>query len=654
MLQDSGKHAMRTGVEKNASKYTAGLALMILIYTLGMSYLSILRFESFHASTYDLGIMLQTIWNTANGHLLQESINMGYPMMRFWMAHWEFIYLIFAFFYWCCSSPYTPLVLQSLIVAVGVLPIYWQARDTYQNAKIGLLFGLSYLMYPALQNANLFDIHGLTLAAPFLAFCFYFLHRGQYRMFALSSIFAISCREDSALLLFMMGLYAGLVLKQKKVAWITMVANGLLFLLWFKRLQFRALLGLPPVPIMPGAATHWTHLNQTFTDILYPIKFLAKKHNLEYFIALFGPVAFLCLFDLKTLLLASPVFLINLFSSYFYTHEVEHYYSATITPFVCFAAIFGGRRVLTFLQLHGAQNKFYQRLSKNRVRILASLVLGCSVVLFLLKANAFDVTDWKITPHHRVIKKVIAQIPVEASLSALDVLAPHASERHEIYLFDDNVDKVDYVLYDFQAKTFVTLTRASFDLPFHWPINEPVQALLKNKKYGIVLHEDGVTLWKKGADYAAGLNYLAYAQASEIEVFNTLQLAPDMKFIGHRWHESIRRGFDMEQPATRHFRTMLHFTAFWSAQKDYPIDYQFIYKISRSNIEYTTQHIPVLGLLPSNEWTQGELVRDEVFWLAPREMPSGKYTVSAALKNLDETPPATSEFVPLFETYYEK
>ena len=64
------------------------------------------------------------------------------------------------------------------------------------------------------------------------------------------------------------------------------------------------------------------------------------------------------------------------------------------------------------------------------------------------------------------------------------------------------------------------------------------------------------------------------------------------------------------------------------------------------------KHQPVFGLFPSNQWQKGELVRDEVFWLAPKDMQSGSYAVSAALGKGEPQVPERSKFIPLFEFEY--
>lgn len=623
------------------------------VYTVVMSYLSIIRFESFSASTYDLGIMLQTVWNTAHGWILQESVNMGYPMMRFWMAHWEFIYIPIALVYAVFQSPYTVLILQSLAVASGALPIFWLGRDVFKDASVGFTFASLYLLFPAIQNSNLCDIHGVTFAAPFLAFSFYFLYKRKVKLFTLFSILALASREDSALILVMMGVYAFIFMKEKKLGAVTIILSALWFLVWYKRMTIRAMIGLPEFIIMEGADTHWSHLSQTAKDIFYPLKHLAKKDNIEYFLVMLGPLLFFSLLSLETLLLAAPIFAINLLSSYHYTHGIEHYYSATIVPFVFISGIFGLKRGVDWIQQRFYKGKKPRDFRMNLLATLTTIMIVISFVLFFLKSNVFDYSKWEITPHHKVVKKIIDKIPQDASLTALDILAPHAADRHELYVFEDNIGKVDYVLYDFNAKKFVTVVRTSFDLPYFWPFNEKIEALLKNRDYGIVAYEDGVILFKKGANYEAGLMKLAYAHGAEVHEFNEQEITPSLKYIGSRQSEPFERGFNMESRKDRYFLKMLHFTTFWSARKDFPDDYSFVYKIHNQDAEYLIEHEPVFGLFPTEKWIEGELVRDNVFWVAPREMQPGTYTVSVAVINhSQQEASAQQEFSTIFEIEY--
>lgn len=622
--------------------------LLAAIYTMVLSTFSILRFESFTASAYDLGIMIQTVWNTANGWMLQESINMGFPMLRFWMAHWEFIYVIIAFFYIIFSSPHTILIFQAAMVASGALPIFWLGRQVFHNSLIGVVFALGYLLNPALQNANLFDVHGITLAAPMLAFSFYYLYNKNFKLFTVFSVLALSCREDSALILLMMGIYAVLIQKEKKVGLATIMISALFFFLWYKRMTIRGILGLPAYDIMAGAETHWSHWSQIGQDILYPIKFLAKKYNILYFLYLFGPVIFTSFFSLETLLIAAPVLAINLLSSYFYTHDIEHYYSAPIVPFIYISAIIGSKRILEFLNKKRIEFRSIPNMQVMQTVIISGILCGAGI-FFIWKSNTFDISQWKIVPHYDNVKKVIRQIPEDASVSALNVLVPHVAERHEIYVFDDNIGKVDYILYDFYMKKYTFITRETFLLPFDWPYNKRIETVLRDRNYGIVNFQDGVCLFRKGANYDAGLMKLAYATGDEIHVTSNLDLIPEIHLVGHRLFEPLERGFNMDDPEKQYFLKMIHFTTFWSSKIDYPEDYKFHYKIYNTEQSYFFDHYPVFELFPTSKWIEGEVVRDEIFWEAPREIASGKYTVAVALEKVAGEFPEMTEFQPLFE-----
>ncbi|MCK5737722.1 DUF2079 domain-containing protein [bacterium] len=635
-----------TGMTQN-QKYTTGVLFMMLTYIIVITLLAIRRFESFTPATYDLGIMLQAVWNTANGWLLQESINMGYPMMRFWMAHWEFIYVVAAGFYKVFSTPYTLLVFQTVIVALGALPVYWLGRDVFKNSSVGLTFAMVYLLFPAMQNANLFDVHGVTLAAPFLIYCFYFLYSRKFKLFTLFSIIALSCREDAALLLIMMGVYAFFFLKERKAGFWTIVLPALYFLIWFKRMQIRTMLGLPEYDIMAGADTHWSHMAQTKDVWWYPIQFLAKKVNILYFIALLGPVAFFSILSPETLLIAAPVLALNLFSSYHYTHLIQHHYSAVIVPFVLISAILGARRIFDWVNKKWGPGKKQRDFRENVISGLLFLLIICSIVFFFKQSNVFDYKKWEVTDHHKNIKSVIAEIPADASVSALNAMGPHIANRHEAYVFADNVDEVDFVLYDFYAPKYTFIDRTSFFLPFGWPINQRIDSLLINLNYGIVQYRDGVVLFQKDADYVAGLKKLTYAAGAEVRHFKHIKMTPDFDFAGYNWHTPVERGFNMEKIDEAYLQYMLHFTAFYSVSAAVNPADSLLYKITGDGFVAEFHHVPVFGLMPMHQWSAGELVRDEVFWLAPKDLVKGTYIVSAVLN------PASEQAVPDYHEIFE-
>ncbi|MFZ5516454.1 MAG: DUF2079 domain-containing protein [Candidatus Zhuqueibacterota bacterium] len=621
-------HRNTVQVKGNQSSYYNYTWIAAGIYTCVMSYLSIIRYESFSASVYDLGIMIQTVWNTSQGWLLQESVNMGYPMMRFWMAHWEFIYVPIALIYRLFSSPYTLLILHAAVVALGAVPIYKLAYDKSGNGSIAFSFSVSYLLYPAIQNATLCDVHGVTFAAPFLLFAFYYLQKNKIGLFALFSAIAISCREDSALLILMMGVYAFLILKKRKLGIIVAIVGFSWFFIWYERMAIRSMLGLPEFIIMEGAEAHWDHLARLKDDPFYLVSFLAKKYNIRYFIYLFGPVLLLSLFSPMTLLMALPMFAINLLSSYYYTHDVEHYYSATIAPFIYISAIYGFEKIQDYLRI-----RHHKKLPW--LRAMPILILLSSLIFFFLKSNAFDAGKWTITDHHRTIKKVIAHIPEQASLSADAKLATHAAERHELYAFNDHAYDADYVLYDFYAPKVALVTRTTFHLPFFWADNDSIRNVLANEAYGIVVYEDGVCLFEKNADYDSGLRRLAYSEGQKEMNSLHVEVAPGLVCRGYQTFEQLRYYVDLGKFGDIAWQRGIHFTCFWEAAQTLEDTLLFQFKIENPGTgeQFSFDHAPVFGVFPTTRWEAGRMIQDEIFTTIPAGTKAGMYQISVRVKS---------------------
>jgi uncharacterized membrane protein len=581
--------------------------------------------------------MIQTIWNTANGNLLQESVNMGEPMMRFWMAHWEFIYLFVALIYKIFPSVWTILIIHTTVIALGALPVYWLAKDKLKHEIIAVVFAYAYLLYPAMQNANLLDVHGVTFAAPFLLFAFYFLQKRSYGWFAFHAFFAVMSREDSALILIMMAAYAFFIMKERKVGIITGILCAAWFLVWYKRMTIRAMLGLPEFVIMEGAETHWSHLANMKTDSLYLIKFLAKKHNIIYFFNLFGPVFFLSLLSPSTLLIAAPIFAINLLSSYFYTHDVSHHYSATIAPFVFISAIYGAEKILDWMQF---------KLKDDQKLLILSVIVGIfSLMFFFMSSNTFDAVNWKITDHHKKIKSVIEQVPTDASLTATRKVAVHAAERHELYLFNEHVNSVDYIMYDFYAPTVRLLTRSSFVLPYHWPDNDSIRKVLRNRDYGIVEYTDGICLFEKGANYEAGLQKLALSEGSDINNKKKARLTDQIDFIGFNKHDILKYYIQPDKLGKIYWKHALHFTCFWQSDSVLQDSQAFSFKLKKDDIELNKDHFPVFGVYPITKWQPKDIIRDEIFWELPDDFKTGVYQVHVKIMNQTEE----NDYVHLFD-----
>ena len=611
MNKEDEKNYMKLFNKKN-EPHLIVVYIAIAIYTVVFSCLSIMRYSSFF-STFDMGIMVQAVWNTSQGRILMESINWGYIIPRFWYAHWEFIYIPISFIYKIFSSPFVLLILQSFVLAIGALPVYWLAKDHTENPLSALFLALAYLFFPAMQNANLADVHGIVFSTSLLLFTFYFLQKRSLVRFAIFAFLALLCREDVALILFMMGVYSFIMLKERKLGIIVSVIGVLWFLVYIKKSWIRVALGMPPL-VYPDvtAPSHWAHLSEdggflgvlvtSLTHPLLVLKSLLTSENAKYIIKLLAPVGFISVLHIPSLLLAAPTILINALSDYLPTKGIEAQYTATVTPFIFISVILGIKTV----------SRYLKKIHKSSVTIVAGFVLVMSILGFVNKSTAFLYEKWDVTAHHEKIEKIIVDIPGEASLCTDPAMGAHAAHRQRLFYLPDNMYTADYILYDFFAPFVKYSDAGSFKAITTFAVNEPILKLLKDQNYGICKYNDGITLFQKGYPWEAGIKNMIVASKSEVENFTERSFGPHIEFVG--WQQPHIKG---------RFGTRIQSTFYWQATELVEENYQFHFTVLFNEEEIEFNHEPFFGLVSISDWKPETLYRDMVFIQAPKVINPG-------------------------------
>ena len=178
----------------------------IVAYAAGFGSLSILRHRAFDTGRYDLGNMVQTVWNTAHGHFLQMTSGDGRQISRL-AAHFDPILAAFAPLWWIWPSPEMLLAVQAIAVALGALPVFWLARKHVGSERAGLAFALVYLLFPATQWLTLNEFHPVALACPLLLYAFWYLDEDRLVPFAVFAVLAMTTKEEIGLVVAGFGLW---------------------------------------------------------------------------------------------------------------------------------------------------------------------------------------------------------------------------------------------------------------------------------------------------------------------------------------------------------------------------------------------------------------------------------------------------------------
>jgi len=575
------------------SKLTMGFLIAAMaLYALTFSALTIRRHQAFESSYFDLTIFDQAVWNTHHARILATS-NVTQGAENLLAQHVQPILILISLLYFLHSGPETLLILQSVVIALGALPAFWLARERLGGHLVALVFPIIYLLFPALEAANIFDFHPATLSASLILFTFYFLQKRRYPWFFLLSLLLMSCQEEMPLLVFMMGLYLLLAQRNLKLGVATMAMAAFWFFVAFfiviphfsqgegsPYLSFYAYLGDNPLEIMGAVLLKpwliWQNLGE---KLLYLGKLLA-------------PVAFTSLFSPQTLLLATPSLAINLLSTYPPMNELERFqYGSPLVPFVIISAVYG--------------TEFLTRRLSEKSKVARDHLLTWFAIILLLSSLSYHryhgftplsirFPTFRVTMHDRLANELITLIPEGATVSAQSRLAPHISQRERIYLFP-TVEDAEYVFFDVSVDS--------------WPIHPNDQkrlfdTLISEEGFGILAAKDGYILLQRGLSHSRELpeGFYDFARAKEPQI--EYQMAVDfgglLRFLG----------FDLNQN-----EGMSSLALYWQPllplERDYRI-YPFFYDEEGRIIEDTTLR-PMTAALwyPTSRWKVGEIVKME-------------------------------------------
>ncbi|HXV42750.1 MAG TPA: DUF2079 domain-containing protein, partial [Anaerolineae bacterium] len=431
------------------------------------------HYHSFGSRALDLGNMDQAIWNTLHGRPFHQTNQPGATNRL--SLHVEPILWPISLLYLIYSGPEILFLFQSLVVALGAVPVFALARLKLHNEGLALIFALVYLTFPAIQGATLLDFHAVTLAPTFLLAAFYYLETARPKQFALFAVLAAACKEDMTLLVMMMGFYAFFVNHQRRLG----LATITLCLGW----AFLAVFVIPPAFAGTGNI-HWDrygHLGNNpaqivlnfFTQPQLVLNHLQKVQALDYLRLLLTPTAFTALLNPITLLLALPSLGINLLSNFPPMQRLNSLiYAAPIIPAVMISSIYGVanlKRVGSWgpgisgrglgVTFHASRLTPYASRTTHhapRFTSLFNLFIGSLILTASLAYHLhYGYFPWggqfrgweEVTDHHRRAERIFAQIPADAALSAHDRLNPHVSQRETLYIFD-RIEDADHILLD--------------------------------------------------------------------------------------------------------------------------------------------------------------------------------------------------------------
>jgi uncharacterized membrane protein len=306
---------------------------------------------AYQTNAEDLGIMDQALWNTVHGQFLHQTICNSISdtncvgeegVMRF-AIHFEPILLPISLLYLVFPDPRTLLVLQTIVVALGAYPAFFLTYRRLKHPLLAVILALLYLLYPAQQQATVYDFHAVTLTSTLLLFVIYLMYIRRTLWMFVFAFLAMACKEEISLVIVMLGLWS-IILQHRWRSGLLLVAVGLL---WF----FLAVDVIMPYFSPTGHPLLITRfdtlgngpLQVAFSIVRHPLVFfhqyVFESRHIAYLRILFIPALFLPLLAPWVTIITLPSILLNLVSSDDQMYSGLFQYNAEIVPVLLFATM---------------------------------------------------------------------------------------------------------------------------------------------------------------------------------------------------------------------------------------------------------------------------------------------------------------------------
>jgi uncharacterized membrane protein len=430
-------------------------------YAFWFSHLAINNHHALQTRLLDLAIYDNIFYHSSHGNFLGSNFIATGNHAN---AHFDAILVPLSPLYYIYPRAELLLVLQAIWCGAGVVPAYLLGRDHLRSAWAGVTLATAWALYPALHGANLYEFHSLTLLATPMLWLLYLLTTGRLRAYFILLPFVLLIREDASLLICCVAFAAVLTRDPRLVraGWITIGVAALYFILvktfvmgTADPLGGKYGFGWYYKDISPGGKGLTYILLSLLTNPTFAIDFALREPKVIYLLQLLLPLAFLPLFakpwrvatvfGLFYLLLASrgPVF------------SIHFQYSVVLFP-VLFALTPIGLRCLRDSDLP-------ERIGLARpqlVAVLLACVLASSLLMSWKFGGAVPNTSfrggWARIPHtltqeqekrYQAFRKFVDQIPADASVIATSRIAPHVSNRAEVWDYRHK-GPTDYLLLD--------------------------------------------------------------------------------------------------------------------------------------------------------------------------------------------------------------
>jgi uncharacterized membrane protein len=474
----------------------AVVALAMAAYSFFTIRLVFVNHLSFNTGRSDLGYYLSVFRQSSEGIPLGCSLCGGGSHVT---GHFDPLLVLLSPTFLIYPFAETLLVLQTLWLASGAIPVYLLGRHHVGHRGAGVALAIAYLAYPALHGVNLFDFHSIALCIPPLLWFLYFLERERARAAYLMLGLCLLVREDVSLATLLIGvslIFSG-VPRRVRMGFMTIVLSVAYFLV--AKLAFMG--HADPLnataggrgysqfyeELIPAGRSTGALLGTLIGDPLFALSRILTESKLDYVALLFAPLLFLPLVAKGRIQLAYGFAVTLLATAHLYSVHAQ--YSSTLVPvlFGLAAAALGRIRHTSSLPVRVSGPRLAKALAFG---VLVSTLL-CSWKFGGLVPNESFIAGFRplvreASAESRAFDAWLRQralaFPKGAKVAANSRIIPHLGPVHGLYMIEDRRN-ADYVIVNMKNREIARLILADEALGYLVQVDTNAHLRIYRTKY---------------------------------------------------------------------------------------------------------------------------------------------------------------------------
>ena len=410
---------------------TLALAVAFVIFD---GIWTVCRVRGFSTPTFDFGIFAQMFYHMKTTGLPNTTVERD-GLLSHLAVHMSPIYYILLPFYMLFPVPETIEVLQGIVLASSVIPLYLLAKQHGHKGLCRVLLCAILLLFPAIAGGTSYDIHENCFLTPLILWLFYGIDKKSVPVISLSLVLLLSVKEDAAVYAAVIALYlivrTLLSYDKDRRDLVTGIAILIVSVLYF--VLASAYLNIYgdgdlssaryPNFIIDDGSPLPTIIK---TAILLPMKILFEccdASKLSFIGLTLLPLLCIPFFTRRyeSMILLIPYILVNLISDYQYMHDVFFQY------------VFGSAAFLFYMVSSNLRD-----IEPDRTKLMALLAAGVvSVTCFSTSVipRAVNYIDRAVTykGYYDELRETLDIIPADATVTATTFYTTYLSQRDVLY-----------------------------------------------------------------------------------------------------------------------------------------------------------------------------------------------------------------------------